>query len=30
MNYYLEYHLRAISSEKGIQQLEDQLKNNQL
>ena len=29
MNYYLEYHLRAISSEKGIQQLEDQLKNNQ-
>ncbi len=30
MNYYLEYHLRAISTEKGIQQLEDQLKNNQL
>jgi AcrR family transcriptional regulator len=29
MNYYLEYHLRAISTEKGIQQLEDQLKNNQ-
>jgi AcrR family transcriptional regulator len=30
MTYYLEYHLRAISSEKGIQQLEDQLENNQL
>lgn len=30
MNYYLEYHLRAISTKKGIQQLEKQLKNNQL
>jgi AcrR family transcriptional regulator len=30
MNYYLEYHLRAISTKKGIQQLEDQLRNNQL
>jgi hypothetical protein len=26
MNYYLEYHLRGICTEKGIQQLENQLK----
>jgi hypothetical protein len=26
MNYYLEYHLRGICSEKGKQQLEKQLK----
>jgi hypothetical protein len=26
MNYYLEYHLRAISTEKGLQQLENQLR----
>jgi AcrR family transcriptional regulator len=26
MNYYLEYHLRAISTEKGLKQLENQLK----
>ncbi|WP_397444845.1 TetR/AcrR family transcriptional regulator [Polaribacter sp. R77954] len=30
MNYYLEYHLRGICTAKGIQQLEHQLKNNQL
>mmetsp|Transcript_16512 Transcript_16512/g.19131 ORF Transcript_16512/g.19131 Transcript_16512/m.19131 type:complete len:203 (-) Transcript_16512:4153-4761(-) len=29
MNYYLEYHLRGICTDKGINQLEDQLKNNQ-
>jgi AcrR family transcriptional regulator len=28
MNYYLEYHLRAISTLKGLTQLEYQLKNN--
>jgi hypothetical protein len=26
MNHYLEYHLRAISTEKGLQQLENQLR----
>lgn len=26
MNYYLEYHMRGICTEKGIQQLENQLK----
>jgi AcrR family transcriptional regulator len=26
MNYYLEYHLRGICTEKGVQQLENQLK----
>ena len=26
MNYYLEYHLRGICTEKGIEQLENQLK----
>ncbi|KGL58739.1 TetR/AcrR family transcriptional regulator [Polaribacter sp. Hel1_85] len=26
MNYYLEYHLRAICTEKGLKQLENQLK----
>ena len=30
MNYYLEYHLRGICTIKGIQQLEHQLKKNQL
>ncbi|UAM97768.1 TetR/AcrR family transcriptional regulator [Polaribacter litorisediminis] len=30
MNYYLEYHLRSISTLKGLTQLEHQLKNNQL
>ncbi|MFT5258094.1 MAG: hypothetical protein ACI9KF_001734 [Arenicella sp.] len=30
MNYYLEYHLRAISTLKGLNQLEHQLKKNQL
>ncbi|TXD52829.1 MULTISPECIES: TetR/AcrR family transcriptional regulator [unclassified Polaribacter] len=30
MNYYLEYHLRAISTTKGLEQLEHQLENNQL
>jgi AcrR family transcriptional regulator len=30
MNYYLEYHLRGICTEKGITELEYQLKNNQL
>jgi AcrR family transcriptional regulator len=30
MSYYLEYHIRGISTEKGLQQLENQLKNNQL
>ena len=30
MNYYYEYHLRGICTEKGIKQLEQQLKNNQL
>lgn len=29
MNYYYEYHLRGICTEKGIQQLENQLHNNQ-
>ena len=29
MNYYLEYHLRGICSEKGSKELEDQLKTNQ-
>lgn len=29
MNYYLEYHLRGICTEKGIKQLENQLKFNQ-
>lgn len=29
MNYYLEYHLRGICTEKGIKQLENQLKLNQ-
>ncbi|PQJ79876.1 TetR/AcrR family transcriptional regulator [Polaribacter porphyrae] len=29
MNYYYEYHLRGICTEKGIQQLEKQLNNNQ-
>lgn len=28
MNYYLEYHLRGICTEKGIQELENQLYNN--
>lgn len=28
MNYYLEYHLRGICTEKGIQDLENQLYNN--
>ena len=27
MNYYLEYHLRGICTEKGIQELENQLYN---
>ena len=26
MNYYLEYHLRGICTEKGLEQLENQLK----
>lgn len=30
MNYYYEYHLRGICTEKGIQQLEHQLNNNQI
>jgi AcrR family transcriptional regulator len=30
MNYYYEYHLRGICTLKGIEQLERQLKNNQL
>jgi len=30
MNFYLEYHLRAISTLEGLTQLEHQLKNNQL
>ena len=30
MNFYYEYHLRGICTEKGIQQLENQLNNNQL
>ena len=29
MNYYYEYHLRGICTEKGLQQLENQLINNQ-
>lgn len=29
MNYYYEYHLRGICTEKGIQQLENQLNTNQ-
>ncbi|MBT8244688.1 TetR/AcrR family transcriptional regulator, partial [Winogradskyella sp.] len=30
MNFYLEYHMRAISTTKGLTQLEHQLKNHQL
>jgi AcrR family transcriptional regulator len=30
MNYYLEYHLRGICTEKGIQELEKQLQNNKV
>ncbi len=30
MSIYLEYHIRGISTEKGLQQLEHQLKNNQI
>jgi len=29
MNYYLEYHLRGICTEKGVSELEKQLQNNQ-
>ncbi|WP_091896459.1 TetR/AcrR family transcriptional regulator [Polaribacter sp. KT25b] len=30
LNNYLEYHIRGISTEKGVQELEQQLKNNNL
>lgn len=30
ISIYLEYHIRGISTEKGLQQLEQQLKNNQI
>jgi hypothetical protein len=30
ISLYLEYHIRGISTEKGLQQLENQLKNNLL